>query len=512
MAANRSNRNLWLWQLPALLILLTIAATGAFYETNDDLVISFLLRGQTTGAPVTDLLYFFYGIGPVIAWLYKLAPALPWYGLLLYSLLFLATVQAAFFLFKVDDEKQNSLPRILIPLAVLFISAWLEHIMWFSFVRVSVLLAGVSVLLFAVEFGRQHRKKWPLLLCILAFLVALCLRPKGAFLGAGLALPALWWLVPNQSVKKMLTIAAPFAVMAVIFQGVLTFSVDSDEKELRYLNRQKSNINDYQLLAGGTKNDADSLALVAVQNWLLADTDVLNREFYNRVSGKNSSFFPANATQKARQILETFARDYFLAILLQMLLVMGLFSKKSSLSSRTVFVLWQTGFWLLLLCIGIWLKLPARIATSAISIHLLALTGIWLLYYRGRLLSNKLPGLALAIFCLLQVYKHGHRSFLQRDAQQRNEQFLIAFASALPQYNTVLTANMGEMLSSLSPFRNYNLGARHVVSITGWPSLLPYYQSYLYQLSGKKPMLRLSKRQAIQTKPFGCCLPGFRIF
>ncbi|QNP51983.1 hypothetical protein H9L05_19075 [Hymenobacter qilianensis] len=43
------------------MLALSIGGLGAYYETNDDLIITQLLRGVTAAAPVTDLHLYFHG-------------------------------------------------------------------------------------------------------------------------------------------------------------------------------------------------------------------------------------------------------------------------------------------------------------------------------------------------------------------------------------------------------------------------------------------------------------------
>ncbi|RYZ18732.1 MAG: hypothetical protein EOP49_49260, partial [Sphingobacteriales bacterium] len=128
------HRILLLWLLPALLILLTILVCGSFFEASDDVTISFLFRGIIADKPVPQMLNFFHGIGYVITALYQLIPSLPWYGIVLYFLLWIATVQAAYFLLLSGNFRKTYLLKAVVPIAVLFLGVWLDHIMWFSFV------------------------------------------------------------------------------------------------------------------------------------------------------------------------------------------------------------------------------------------------------------------------------------------------------------------------------------------------------------------------------------------
>jgi hypothetical protein len=91
---------------------------GIYYETNDDLAIIQLLRGNTAAAPVTNLHLYFHGLAWVLAGLFRLLPAVPWYGVLLYTLLYAATALT----FAVLDKlvRHRVAPELVTVLLVLF--------------------------------------------------------------------------------------------------------------------------------------------------------------------------------------------------------------------------------------------------------------------------------------------------------------------------------------------------------------------------------------------------------
>src|SRR5687768_3721635 len=125
--------------LPVLLWVLTWLAGGFHYETNDDLVMSFIARGITFGQPVGDYSIYFHGFGEVFVWLYAQFPAVPWYGAILYALLLVATQLAFWFIYSKLRSKL-SLPVILGLLVLFFLANWYEHIFWFNYMRVPFLL------------------------------------------------------------------------------------------------------------------------------------------------------------------------------------------------------------------------------------------------------------------------------------------------------------------------------------------------------------------------------------
>ncbi|UOQ68118.1 hypothetical protein [Hymenobacter volaticus] len=144
--------------LPALLLLLAGWGLGCYFETNDDPVIILLLRGTAAGAPVTDLHLYFHGFSTLFARLYQLFPEVPWFGVVLYALLYVATV----LVFSVLDQLligRVSPTKVTWLLVLFFLVAWLEHGLWFNYSRVPVLLAGTGIL-FAAQRPQHRGRCW----------------------------------------------------------------------------------------------------------------------------------------------------------------------------------------------------------------------------------------------------------------------------------------------------------------------------------------------------------------
>ena len=72
------SKRLLVWVLPAVLLALTGALFGYYYESNDDVAITQVVRGETAIGPVPNLHLYFHGLSYLLAGLYRMSPAPPW--------------------------------------------------------------------------------------------------------------------------------------------------------------------------------------------------------------------------------------------------------------------------------------------------------------------------------------------------------------------------------------------------------------------------------------------------
>ncbi|NVO85153.1 hypothetical protein, partial [Hymenobacter terrestris] len=242
--------------LPLLLLLASGVLLGTYFETNDDLTIVGLLRGQSVAAPVADLYLYFHGYAILWSRLYAALPLVPWYGLTLYALLYAATVLGAAVLWPL--LRPHGRPAlVLAALVLLWLVAWLEHGFWFNYVRVPVLLAGTGVL-FAAQRAPSRRA---LVIGLLAFGLSWMIRPSAALLGVAAALPGVWWLAGRRAAPLLLGLG----VLAVGGALWINFTWSPAAATFRRLDVLKSNLNDFDLTAppDSPLTPPDSLALAS---------------------------------------------------------------------------------------------------------------------------------------------------------------------------------------------------------------------------------------------------------
>ena len=479
--------------LPLLLLLAAVAGLGAYYETNDDLIITQLLRGETAAAPVRDLHLYFHGLAAGLAALYARFPAVPWYGLLLYSLLYLAWVLLFAVLNRLLRPHLTS-TQLTITLVLVFGLVLLENSLWFNYMRVPLLLAGAGGL-FAAQRTKQ---RWWVMLGLAAFGLAWLIRPSAAVLGLVVVVPGGIWLGGRRG--AMVLLAA--LLTAGLGGGLLGLTRPPAATRYRVLDVLKSNLNDYQLYHPQPRTPTDSLGVAAVGHWILSDSVLVNEAFFKRTMSSDLGYFlrktaPAKLTTLGRLVV----RDYFPLLLLNALLFASLLRAKAKTGGH-FFWLAQLGFCLLILGLGVGLKLPPRLGLPLFTLFSLGNVVRWLQLPPH--LRVPFPRLALAALLLcVGVYslKTWHRSQLLAAEQQHHEAYLAKLASTTAGGQILVTANLEPAYKSLSPFKLYSLGARQL-PLTGWATLDPSLPRWRQQLTGSRDfnltLRRLAERVDVQ--------------
>jgi hypothetical protein len=479
--------------LPLLLLLAAIAGLGAYYETNDDLIITQLLRGETAAARVTDLHLYFHGLAPVLAALYTRFPAVPWFGLWLYSLLY-ASLVLVFAVLNRMLKPWLTPTQLTIALALIFGLVLIENGLWFNYMRVPLLLAGAGGL-FAAQRTKQS---WGVVLGLVAFSIAWLIRPSAAVLGLIVAVPGGIWLGGRRGAIVLLaTLAA-----AGLGGGLLGLTRSPAAAHYRVLDVLKSNLNDYQLYHPQPQTPTDSLGVAALGHWILSDSTLVNEAFFERTMSSDVGYFvrttaPAKLVTLGRLVV----RDYFPLLLLNALLSASLLRAKSRPGGR-FFWLAQLGFMLLIVVLGIGLKLPPRLGLPLFTLFSLGNVVYWLQLPPSLRLPFPRLALAALLVCVgVYGYKTWHRSQLLAAEQQQHEAYLAKLTQATAGGQILVTANLEAAYKSLSPFRVYTLGVGQL-PLTGWATLDPSLPRLRQQLTGSRDfhlsLQRLAERTDVQ--------------
>ncbi|KAA5539260.1 hypothetical protein [Adhaeribacter rhizoryzae] len=480
------NKSAAFW-LPVLLFGLTYLLLGFHYETNDDVIISLLLRGILVQPPLSDLSLYFHGLSHGLTLLYKLAPQIPWYGMLLYALLFTATVLAFIFL------QGHGLVRKRFWWAwffLFFLAGWYEHIFWFNYMRVPLLLTGTCYLLFLSLWGNKNNLFVRIMLGLL-FLLALCIRPSAALLGLAVVWPATFLLLPNK-VKAWLKWQSLlwFAVIGLGFFVGLHFTQSPAAKEYQRLDWLKSTVIDFEIYEAQPQTDADKLAFKAITQWFIVDKQVINEAYYARAGSINLSYILLKvAPIKLAALITLLLRDHFLVLALNVfLLIFILFNHQRYAGfNRKIIFAYQVYFWLLILAIGIFMKLPPRLITPCLSLYTLVNAAVFLRFNypaAPKFRASKLIGLIFVLLLGLQLFKIVNRAKWQKTNQENNEAFIATVKNSFPE-KIVVTSVLPDYFRSLSPFRNYNFGPKAIFLLTGWQTLDPANQVYFKKLTGQ---------------------------
>ncbi|SFP83810.1 hypothetical protein SAMN04515668_0517 [Hymenobacter arizonensis] len=504
--------------LPLALVLATVATLGSYYETSDDTSFAWLFSGVLALKPVVSLPLFFHGYGHALAAAYTAAPHVPWLGLLTASLLAVATTLT----FAVLDKllRPYLKPRALVlALVAFYFLAWLEHWLWFSHVRVSILLAG-AVLLFVAQ---RPANRSALMLGVAGIGAAWLIRPSLALFGFGLSVPAALLLADNwrRLVPILCTAALGLGLATVMLSALQTDA----ESQMRQRDNYLARILDFDQLRPVPRTTADSLGTAAVEQWLLGDATLVNTAFVQRAYKFNSTdFLGRTLPAKLRLRAGLVARDYFPILLALAAIIFGVLRQRQA---TTGFWLTQIGFGGILFVFAGLLKLPPRIAlpifdfwliTNLVfwcrAVHFLASDGAKSTqdnltqkadFFLPKSLASRWVGAGLAVLIVaLYGVKNLHRYQVLQKEQKQHELALREIAeNSLPVGNRArirVLAGTSDLLKSLSPFKTYSLGPGPVVMLSGWQSHDPS-QAHLFQALGGTPQSIASLRQIARNAP-----------
>ncbi|WP_303311317.1 hypothetical protein [Hymenobacter sp. BT730] len=467
--------------LPALLLGLTGVVLGFYYETNDDLAIIQLLRGNTAAAPVTNLHLYFHGLAWVLAGLFRLLPMVPWFGVLLYGLLYGALVLT----FAVLDRlvRHRVAPGFVTALLVLFYGmAWIEHAMWFNYMRVPLLLAGAG-LLYAAQRPEQFRAR---LIGVLAFGISWLIRPSAADLALLLVVPGVLWLAGRRGLP-VLGVAVAWALVGGVAASLLR---GNEATTFRTLDVLKSNVNDYQLYRPIPRTPADSLGVQAVEQWMLGDSTLVNEAFFSRAYVPDVRFFTQQALpEKLRETAMQLVRNYFPVLMLLLALQVWV-AASPRMGGRSKFWLLQGAFLLSLFGLGALLKLPSRLALPILDLWVLT-NLVFLLRDSRRPVSQEILSLLLVLLLAAAPYSYKlwHRYITLQAEQQSGRRALARFRRLTYPARIVVTDAVDAAYKSQNPLQVHTIGSAYLktcLTLTGWPTLDPSQPRLRQRLTGTR--------------------------
>jgi len=273
----------WRWLrifgLSVVLLVLQGILRGFFYETNDDLLMELLLRGISGAAPVSNLHLYLHGWGQLLVTLYSWAPSVPWYGLLLYTLLYLALV-VSFWVIELLGQGRLRHSQMLIIEIVFYGLTYFLHAVQINFTRPALLLGAAAGLLLLTPRHSGSHPKWPVwLLAGLLLAAGWAVRPSGGTLGLLLTLPLVLW----QGWGRGIRVVGFLGGLLLVLTGLRTVIETAEVKQYRRNDFERSQLFDYGTKKLDVRTSLDSLAyatLVPYQG--INDSVLLNPAFFQR--------------------------------------------------------------------------------------------------------------------------------------------------------------------------------------------------------------------------------------
>ena len=456
-----------------------------------------LLRGVISSQPLTSVPIGLHGFSLALAELYRLAPGVPWYGLLLFALLYVAFVLVTLLLHRLGRRILTN-QQIALFVGAVFLVCVAEHVYWVSYVRVAALLGAASFLSYAFddkEAGPRHTRR--IVAYVLVFLAGLCLAPTGALLGLLVALPAAL-RVPSRnglSISNLVTSVVPFVLAGVGFMSITVLTRTEQEAGFHQL---FGRINDYRLHKRYTFHQTPDSA---AHSRMLVVKDALRSGFYSDRNVISEAYFArAGATQtglaigkslgaKTLSVGKALVKGYGVVLIVNLVVVAYCVRKLQSRTRRRLLLLTQVWTLGILLTIGVLWRLHPYLLASTLSVLTIGNLLFYLRHRRMQLPKVPVWGWALCIAVLGgQLVWIATRSAALGRRQEANEAFVLSLDQRF-KGQTLIADGLETNLVALSPFTTYDLGRRRLLMLTGWPCLLPEFNGYLQTLTGHSKLV-----------------------
>ncbi len=459
------------------------------------------MRGLYAAKPLGELHLIHYGIGYIISGLYSFLPSIPWYGVVLYLALYLAMLLSFGLLHRLCRKRLTN-EQVFALLIFFYLLAWFEHALWFNYTRVPVLLAAAAFLNYSFADktpGPTHNRL--LGLNLLAFLLALCIRPNAAVLGLLIALPGAIRVtaLAHLDIRNLVTSAVPFFIGTILFSLVITLTRSEEGIAYQTVDRLNMMYNDFGMISLRPRTNSDTARAYAVRAWMIGDREQINERFFHRVGVENwNQYLTTKMPLKLKAASIALSKNYYLIFILNFVLIYVCLRKQRSAPRRRL--VWLTQIWVLLLVVGMGglLKLPPRLLMPTLTVW--TLLNI-LMYFRRR--GTGFPKLPLAVWLAMvaiagfHIYSVGWRIDLLARRRRLNEA-LFSNLNQQFQRHTLLMAGAETYLAGLSPWTNYSFGKNRVLPLTGWNTLDPSYRRYYTALSGEPSWPRAVRKLAYQ--------------
>ena len=213
------------------------------YSTNDDRMIAEIVSGQFTGKPESYGIQMTYGFTWFLSKLYEITRSFNWYGIVLIGVQMFSFGAILYRLQSFTEKWLNKL-TILLMAVFLYVALWLK-----VYVQLTYTTTAAFVGLAAIFWYATSKTNWKnVLMVVLLANIAFCIRPNIFYMFVpATGLVYLWKMFGKKDFKK-LTIAAPFAVLAVTaVLFVINVAAYSKEgwKEFRDFFDVRTNVYDY---------------------------------------------------------------------------------------------------------------------------------------------------------------------------------------------------------------------------------------------------------------------------
>lgn len=315
---HRLSRSAWLLAAAWSCCLMAVAYLlfHARYDVNDDVRMMMIAAGRGfTNSPDPHVLFNHFGLGQILALLYRWAPQVPWYGLHLYLACGIGSVVLSAIVLKNNNTHSR-----------MSAAAWLLAGLLPLFWRIQY--SGVAMLLGASALALMLKGKslWRIPISAGLFLWAAAIRWEASMLAGLLFVPYIWLHikqeikdrqigVPGSKQVTMLFFILSIATIPVIshLSNRAIYHSDPDWRSFYPKNSLRAALTDYQV-TGYAQDSAlfqslgwDKTAFDMYQSWFVADTLLHQTGDLQRISAGRSLLrrAPHNLMRSAGQNLRT---------------------------------------------------------------------------------------------------------------------------------------------------------------------------------------------------------------
>ena len=213
------------------------------YSTNDDRMIAEIVSGQFTGKPESYGIQMTYGFTWFLSNLYEITRSFNWYGIVLIGVQ-IFSFGAILYRIQSFAKKWQGKIYLLTAAILLYVGFWLK-----VYVQLTYTTTAAFVGMAAIFWYATSKTNWKnVLMTVLLANIAFCIRPNIFYMFVpATGLVYLWKMFGKKDFEK-LTIAAPFAVLAVtavlFVINAAAYSKDG-WKEFRDFFDVRTNVYDY---------------------------------------------------------------------------------------------------------------------------------------------------------------------------------------------------------------------------------------------------------------------------
>jgi hypothetical protein len=474
--------------LPAILFLASYLLFGFYFETNDDLVMSLLLRGdlQPQGGFAELSKLFLFKIALIYHFLYQIIPSLPWYGLSLLFFNFIACINIFYITDKLLTKYFNKY-FITIILTCFYFIIFIENNIEINYSRTSIMLAGSSLMLIFLNLTKDIDVKLNKFVIVqfILLIISLLIRPMGGFLSSLIVSPAIiFFAINSNKTRKLFYYLVSVYIIILMLYSYTQFIKPVEEKT--YLDNllKVANFMDFGIDNTEDKiNLQDSIKRQAVKNLFISDTKIINTEFLDKISSSNlfsiNKIIPVRIKSAVIYSALT-AFKYYPGVTLFYLFtfVIIIYVNYKKIKYDFIFVLFiQFIFIMAVLSISVLMKLPDRVFFPLAG--LMITCNIFLLNFSDFSFSKNKIKTYSAVFLVLSAvisYPAMNSRYSQLcNLNHKNKECFSLLDKNYGGTTFLITQPSYTLFDGSSSLENFSMQNNKTFPLIGWNTILPSY-------------------------------------